>query len=407
MAKRFNPGVVTKRGKIRVLHKRPASKKSLEYKKVKYVRGFRHVPPAGLRRDRAIWKRTLQELLYATDCQIQHLLEQDGLLPKWGGKLCPRCWKGKLCCGVFQGVRKYKCCSKACRSYILPHHLHPLFQMSKGKQHQPLQVQAALLLLLLTGTSSSDCRLLLGINHKMIEGMRCRLDRIRQIHVEKHEQTIVFGNGRRWVDVEADEATFDRADLTKELTPKNASKKCILWEQWSGILTRGQPSTLVLSRLNPKMTVKRAPGPGAIHKVDWKPLAWKHLAHRKVILHTDSAKSYKAKVPGMVHDAVVHAKKKVRKGNKTSWKAPQYVRVVSHKLPDGRILKVKAGTQHIDRAWRFLKDRLRRNQHVKAGSLAIRRQIRSAQYEYWFRGADLWEKTGALVTEAMCPYVRK
>ena len=134
MAKRFNPGVVAKRGKIRVLHKRPASKKSLEYKKVKYVRGFRHVPPAGLRRDRAIWKRTLQELLCATDCQIQHLLEQDGLLPKWGGKLCPRCWKGKLRCGVFQGVRKYKCCSKACCSYILPHHLHPLFQMSKGKQ---------------------------------------------------------------------------------------------------------------------------------------------------------------------------------------------------------------------------------------------------------------------------------
>ena len=228
----------------------------------------------------------------------------------------------------------------------------------------------------------------------MIEGMRARLERLRQAHVEKHEQTIIFGNGRTWVDVEADEATFDRADLTKELTPKTASKKCILWEQWSGILTRGQPSTLVLSRLNPKMTVKRAPGPGAIHKVDWKPLAFKHLARRKVILHTDSAKSYKAKVPGVLHDKVIHCKKKVRKGNKTSWAAPQYVRVVRHKLPDGRVLSVKAGTEHIDRAWRFLKDRLRRNQNVKAGSAAIRRQIRSAQYEYWFRGADLWDKTG-------------
>lgn len=108
----------------------------------------------------------------------------------------------------------------------------------------------------------------------------------------------------------------------------------MLWEQWSGILTL---QDLGLS-------------------TSWKPLALKHLAHRKAILHTDSAKSYKAKVPGMVRDAVVHAKKKVRKGNKTSWKAPQYVRVVSHKLPDGRILKVKAGAQHIDRAWRFLKD---------------------------------------------------
>ena len=151
MAQRFNPGVVAKLGKLRVLHKRPASKKSLEYKKVKYVRGPRQIPAAGIRRDRATWERTLQPLLTASNCQIQQLLERDGLLPKWGGKLCPRCWKGKLRAGVFQGVRKYKCCRKACRSYVLPHHLHPLCQVSKGKQYQSLQVQSALLLLLLTG----------------------------------------------------------------------------------------------------------------------------------------------------------------------------------------------------------------------------------------------------------------
>ena len=92
MAKRFNPGVVAKRGKLRVLHKRPASKKSVEYKKVKYVRGPRQIPAAGIRRDRATWKRTLQPLLTASNCQIQQLLERDDLLPKWGGKLCPRCF---------------------------------------------------------------------------------------------------------------------------------------------------------------------------------------------------------------------------------------------------------------------------------------------------------------------------
>ena len=45
-----------------------------------------------------------------------------------------------------------------------------------------------------------------------------------------------------------------------------------------------------------------APGPGAIRKVEWTPLAKKWL----VILPTGSAKSYKTKVPGMLHDKVVH-----------------------------------------------------------------------------------------------------
>lgn len=85
-------------------------------------------------------------------------------------------------------------------------------------------------------------------------------------------------------------------------------------------------------------------------QVHRKPLPLKRLAHRKIILDTDSVKGYKAKVPGMVHDKVVHAKTRVRAGNKTSRKAPQYVRVGSRKLPNDRILKVKPGAQHIDRA---------------------------------------------------------
>ena len=132
-----------------------------------------------------------------------------------------------------------------------------------------------------------------------------------------------------------------------------------------------------------------------------------HLANRQVVLHTDSAKSYRAKVKGVLHDTVVHCKKKHLVKGKAKWAAPQYVRVVSHKLPGGKVLKVKAGTQHIDRAWRFLKDRLCLNQHVKAGTKAIRNRIRSAQYEYWHRGSDLWLHTGILVKEAMSHYVHK
>ncbi|CAJ1344908.1 unnamed protein product [Effrenium voratum] len=184
--------------------------------------------------------------------------------------------------------------------------------------------------------------------------------------------------------------------------------KSILWEQWSGILARGKPSTLVLSRLNPALTVKRAPGPGAIRKIDWTPLAERHLKNTRVMLHTDAAKSYKAKISGVYHDAVIHCKKLVTQRNgKRVWKAPQYVKVVNHTMRDGTKLKVKAGTQHIDRAWRFIKDRLKRNQKVRAGTRQLRAQIRSAQYEYWLRGQDLWLKTGELIRQAMAAFVQK
>ena len=58
---------------------------------------------------------------------------------------------------------------------------------------------------------------------------------------------------------------------------------------------------------------------------------------------------------------------------------------------------VKSGTQIIDRSWRYLKDRLRINQNVTVGSRLLRIQLRSAQYEYWLRGHDLWIETGSLV----------
>ena len=83
----------------------------------------------------------------------------------------------------------------------------------------------------------------------------------------------------------------------------------IMWEQWAGVVQRGRPETLVLHRLNPKLTSKRAPGPGAMRRVEWKTLGEKLLKNRKVVLHTDSAKSYKLTIKGVIHDRVVHCKK--------------------------------------------------------------------------------------------------
>ena len=55
MARKVNPGIVAKRGKLRILHKCPASKRSLEYQKVKYVRGARDLSASGVRLDCVAW----------------------------------------------------------------------------------------------------------------------------------------------------------------------------------------------------------------------------------------------------------------------------------------------------------------------------------------------------------------
>ena len=57
-------------------------------------------------------------------------------------------------------------------------------------------------------------------------------------------------------------------------------------------------------------------------KMEWGPLAKKHLQGRQVILHTDAAKSYKTKINGVLHDNVRHGKKRVKVAGKFVWKAP-------------------------------------------------------------------------------------
>ena len=175
-----------------------------------------------------------------------------------------------------------------------------------------------------------------------------------------------------------------------------------LWEQWAGVVQRGKPETLALFRLDPKLTVKRAPGPGAIRKLEWKTLGNKLLHKRRVVLHTDSAKSYKLKIEGVIHDRVVHAKKRVKVDGKFRWLKPHYVKLVKHKVPStNRTITVKSGAQIIDRAWRFLKDRIIVNQNCRAGSKALRAKLRSAQYEYWHKNDDLWLHCGMLCSQSI------
>ncbi|OLQ06709.1 putative E3 ubiquitin-protein ligase HERC1 [Symbiodinium microadriaticum] len=139
---------------------------------------------------------------------------------------------------------------------------------------------------------------------------------------------------------------------------------------------------------------KRAPGPGAVRKQDWVKIASKWPKHRSTILHTDSARSYRTKIRGVVHDAVVHQKKKVLRGGKKFGSPPPSFAWQNN----GCKITVKAGTQEIGRAWRFLKERVKINQNTKTGSHQLTAKIRAAQYEYWQRGKDMWASTGTLLT---------
>ena len=100
-----------------------------------------------------------------------------------------------------------------------------------------------------------------------------------------------------------------------------------------------------------------------------------------MILHTDSTR-----VPGVLHDKVVDGKKRVKVKGQWKWKAPTYVKLAKHKNPiTKKMMTVKSGTQVVDRAWKFLKDRLTINQNAKVGSSLLRSKLRSAQYQYWYR----------------------
>ena len=79
----------------------------------------------------------------------------------------------------------------------------------------------------------------------------------------------------------------------------------------------------------------------------------------------------------------------------------------THQLTDGRKVKTKAGTQIINRDWRFMKERFKRKKKAKASCSLLSAHIRSAQYEYWHRKDDLWLSTGTLLKDYMSGFAKR
>ena len=200
MGKSIINNVVPKKGKLRSVQKRPAAKTSTTWKDVKYVREKCTVGPRGQRKDQIKWKRTLQQLLRASDEEIINILIADKLIPKWEGMTCPICSKGTLSKLQLdpRGCLKHRCSHRKCHVWKNPHHLHPLFTEGQGPQAQSLQMQAAHILLKLHRVPQSKIHVLLDINRKAIEDMEKKICKLRQEYVEKKEKEIVFGYLRMW-----------------------------------------------------------------------------------------------------------------------------------------------------------------------------------------------------------------
>ena len=172
--------------------------------------------------------------------------------------------------------------------------------MAVGYLLQDIRDQSAILLCAAWSVPQAKCHQITGEHHKIIESIYTKTDKVFEDHVKKHEKAIDFGAGEPWKDVEADEV-----DLGKIVDETQPAASQVQWEQWGGVVARGDPASLVLTRLDPMRTTARAPGPGPIRKRDWAPIASRLLRNRRVILHTDGARAYKMTVPGVIHDNVI------------------------------------------------------------------------------------------------------
>ena len=391
----FRPFPVPKRGKGIMGRDQSAMKQKKKSMKasVKYTRDG--TLPTKTRKEREQWRRSLASFEGKSEEDMVSMLIEDNILIDWSGRICPHCGQGKLGNRRVQadGAVKWRCNSgRRCGKQVGACYGHPVFSDGWGQSKMSLMDKVKMLFCLLIGMTTAQIHLLLNVNHKAIESMSKYLDSARQRFVEKKEKEIVFGGGKGWVDVEADETVF-RAALS-------ADKKTKEWEQWAGCVERGRPQSLVLWRTNNDTTVPKAPGPGAITKSDWKPFLLSRLQHQKVILHSDGARSYKIRAEGVLHDWVVHARKRKKIGGKWVWLKPTFTKLVRHKLPEGGSILVKGGTQIVDRAWQFLKEHIG-SRTLKPKSRALASRIRSGQWEYWNRGNDLWVATGDMIYEEM------
>ena len=129
--------------------------------------------------------------------------------------------------------------------------------------------------------------------------------------------------------------------------------------------------------------------------------------NKKVILHSDAAKSYKCPVPG----GASWQCGALQEASESRWEVglaeAELCQGCYSQSPRGKAIYPLQGRHPGDwQYWKFLKDRVQINQNCRVGSAALRAKLRSAQYEYWHRNQDLWVATGALCSWEMTKFIQ-
>ena len=283
----------------------------------KYIKPPRDVPyvPAGQKVDvryqaqlrNQKWCTNLAKLVKMTDRQTIDHLRAVNILPTWTE--CPLCGIGKLSSLRFVSGRGWvqRCGHQKCHQFVYPHTHHPVFTLAWGKNKVSLNEQAQTLFCRVAGIRVGQIPILTGAGKTMLDLFNARWLRTVRKHVMKVQARMKFGDRQRWTECEADEVTV-RAKKTK-------NTQRVTWFQFCGLITRGDRKSLMLLKMRTKSTWLKRTGkgkgspasPGPISKAEWQPMATKHLKLRKIILHTDGARSYRfTKLPGVKVTQVKH-----------------------------------------------------------------------------------------------------
>ena len=371
--KKPHGAIIAKKGKARFL-KRPCSNSQIiqKGKTVAYVQNNEKEPKVSR------WCVNQKNLLRMPEHKAITMLKKLGWLKLL--KECPECSTKLVSCRT-KGNTTYqsRCPSRGCQKRILWTHGHPL--LHQNNTSIPIGHQAAVYLGILLGCSQHALAVQFDTTRSNIEKY---VDRIKQFvasFVLKQQAHITFGNdGNDWQEVEVDEVT-----LSKTLI----DKKKYRWGNFIGLIARGVPRSLWISRLPDRDTALRAPGPGPIRSKDWEPIAKALIDNKGVILHSDSARAYKKNFRRMARTMVIHCKK----WKNGVWVRPHFTKVRKVDC-NGKAKYVKSGTQMIDGVWSLM----RKGKWGSHGSNALlERSVRWVQWRYWNQGQDLFHVVGGMI----------
>ena len=325
-------------------------------------------------------------LLGATPKQIANRLHQTGWL-SWS-TTCPYCG-AKLRDSHAKTDRlrnnarvQARCPKRSCHRRIPWTCNHPLLHL--GRQGLSIGQQCAIYLSILLGCSHHAISIHLGVSRFTVNAFATKLKTFIANRVVQTQESITFGTDTDdWDEVEVDEVTLSK------VTTKDGR---IRWANYVGLIRRGIPESLWISRLPDRTTGAKAPGPGPIRSRDWHEIAKTKISGKGIILHSDSARAYMKAYPRVTQTRVVHCKKFIN----GKWTKPYFTKFSKIKC-NMKTKSVMAGTQLIDGVWKLLR-KGKSGCHGSEPNLEL--NIRWAQWKYWHNGKDLFKELGKAIKDA-------